>query len=118
MPDNNNYEVALEKVESALIKGEYDYCIEFLVPIIETYPISSVEGANLRTLLITALCATNQKEAAKKYCKELLKSNTYKVKEDAKYLIEIIDSPEIKKPDNWNIDIENNLNLKKCLKKL
>ena len=42
-----------------------------------------------------------------------MKSHDYKVRENAKYLMEIIDSPEIKKPENWNINIENNPNLKK-----
>ena len=35
------------------------------------------------------------------------------MREDAKYLMEIIDSPEIKKPENWNITIERNPALNK-----
>ena len=107
------YEQVLETVEFALIKGEYNFCIEFLSPIIESYPISSKEGVNLRTVLITAFCGTNRKEDAKKLCKELLKSYDNKTRENAKYLMEIIDSPEIKKPDNWNIKLESNSSLKK-----
>ena len=42
-----------------------------------------------------------------------MKSHDYKVRENAKYLIEIIDSPEIKKPENWNINIEINPTLEK-----
>ena len=37
------YEQVLEKVELALAKGEYHYCIEFLLPIIESFPLSSKE---------------------------------------------------------------------------
>ena len=48
------YEQVLETVELALTKGEYHYCIEFLLPIIESGPLSSKEGVNLRTILITA----------------------------------------------------------------
>ena len=107
------YTQILETVEFALTKGEYDFCIEYLYPIIESYPPSTKEGVNLRTILITALTGINRKEEAKKYCKELLKSHDYKVRENAKYLMEIIDSPEIKKPDNWNITFESNLNLDK-----
>ena len=55
------YEQVLEKVELALAKGEYFYCIEFLLPIIELFPLSSKEGVNLRTILITALCGINKK---------------------------------------------------------
>ena len=34
-----------------------------------------------------------------------------RTRENAKYLMEIIDSPEIKKPDDWNIKFENNPSL-------
>ena len=66
------YEQVLETVELALAKGEYHYCIEFLLPLIESFPLSSKEGVNLRTILITSLCGINKKEEAKKRCKELL----------------------------------------------
>ena len=61
------YEQVLEKVELALAKGEYHYCIEFLLPIIESFPLSSKEGVNLRTILITALCGINKKEEASSF---------------------------------------------------
>ena len=107
------YEQVLETVELALARGEYNFCIEFLTPIIETFPSSSKEGANLRTILITALCGINKKQEAKKLCKELLKSYEYKTRDNAKYLMEVIDSPEIKKPENWNISFDNNPSLNK-----
>ncbi len=105
------YEQVLEAVESALTKGEYHFCIKFISQIIDSYPLSTKEGVNLRTILITALCGINKKEEAKKFCNELLKSYDYKTRENAKYLMEIIDSPEIKKPDNWNIKFESNPSL-------
>ena len=109
------YEHVLEIVELALIRGEYHSCIEFLTPIIDSYPTSTIEGEKLRTILITALCGINKKEDAKIFCKELLKSHNYRTRENAKYLMEIIDSPEIKKPENWNIQFETTplLNTKK-----
>ncbi len=109
----DSYNQVVQTAEFALIKGEYNFCIEYLSPIIESYPSSSKEGVNLRTILITALSGINKKEEAKKFCKELLRSHDYKVRENAKYLMEIIDSPEIKKPDNWNITIESNPTLNK-----
>ena len=107
------YEHVLETVELALAKGEYHYCIEFLLPIIELFPLSSKEGVNLRTILITALCGINKKEEAKSFCKELLKSYDNKTRENAKYLMEVIDSPEIKKPENWNVEIKSDQSLNK-----
>ena len=106
------YEQVLKKVELALSKGEYFFCIEFLSPLINSFPLSSREGVNLRTILITALCGVNKKEDAKKFCEELLKSHDFKTRENAKYLMEIINSPEIKKPENWNIKFESNSALK------
>ncbi len=100
------YEQVLETVELALAKGEYHYCIEYLLPVIESFPLSSKEGVNLRTILITALCGINKKDEAKRFCKELLKSYDNKTRENAKYLIEVIDSPDIKKPENWNVEFE------------
>jgi len=107
------YEQVLETVELALAKGEYHYCIEFLLPVIESFPLSSKEGVNLRTILITALCGINKKEEAKRFCKELLKSYDNKTRENAKYLMEIIDSPDIKKPENWNIEFESESSINK-----
>ena len=91
------YEQVLETVELALAKGEYHFCIEFLLPIIESFPLSSKEGVNLRTILITALCGINKKEEAKRFCKELLKSYYNKTRENEKYFMEVIYSPDIKK---------------------
>ncbi len=109
----DNYEQVLQKAELALFKGEYNFCVEYLYPLIESYPSSSKEGVHLRTIIITALSGINKKEEAKIFCKELLKSHDYKVRENAKYLKEIIDSPEIKKPKNWNINFESNFALNK-----
>ena len=81
--------------------------------------MSSKEGVNLRTILITALCGINKKEDAKRFCKELLKSYDNKTRDNAKYLMEVIDSPEIKKPENWNVEFESDPSLnKKSLKSL
>ena len=102
------YEEVLKTVEFALVKGEYNFCIEYLSPIIEQYSLESKEGVILRTIMITAFCGVNRKDDAKKICKELLKSYDFKTRESAKYLMEIVDSPEIKKPTNWNIKFESN----------
>ena len=66
------YEQVLETVELALAKGEYHYCIEFLLPIIELFPLSSKEGANLRTILITALVVSIKRQRLKNFVKNFL----------------------------------------------
>jgi len=107
------YEQVLETVELALAIGEFHYFIQFLMPIIESLPLSSKEGVNLRTILISALCGINKREEAKSFCKELLKSYDNKTRENAKYLMEVIDSPDIKKPENWNVQFESDPSLNK-----
>ncbi len=108
-----NYEQVLETVELALAKGEYHNCIEFLLPLIESFPLPTKEGVNLRTILITAFCGINKKEEARRFCKELLKSYDNKTRENAKYLMKVIDSPDIKKPENWNVQFESGPSLNK-----
>jgi len=49
----------------------------------------------------------------KRFCKELLKSYDNKTRENAKYLMEVIDSPDIKKPENWNVQFESYSSLNK-----
>ena len=61
----STYNQVLETAELALIKGEYNFCIEYLSPIIQSYSLTSKEGVNLRTLIITALCGINKKDEAK-----------------------------------------------------
>ena len=41
------YEQVLEKVELALAQGEYHNCIQFLLPIIDSFPLSSKEWLQL-----------------------------------------------------------------------
>ena len=59
------YEQVLKTVELALARGDYHFCIEFLYPIIESYPLSSKEGINLRTILTNSALRNKQKEDAK-----------------------------------------------------
>ena len=70
----------------------------------ESFPTPMTDRSILRV---------NKKEEAKKFCKELLKSYEFKTRENARYLMEVIDSPEINKPKNWNIDFEKNSALEK-----
>ena len=51
----DSYKQIVETAELALTKGEYILCVNYLYPIIESYPPSSKEGVNLRTIIITAL---------------------------------------------------------------
>ncbi len=104
-----NYLQAAKEAEFALNNGEYHACVEILRPLIERFSASSKEGINLRMLLITAYSGINKNDEALKLCKELAKSRSPQIRENAKSLIEILNSPNLKTPENWNINFENNV---------
>ena len=59
MPKNEKYTEVLKTAEFALVRGEYSFCIEYLYPKIESYSLSSKEGVDLRTIIITCLLYTS-----------------------------------------------------------
>ena len=105
----NKYRELIESAEFALSNGEYKYCIELINPLIEDFPVSTKEGTNLRMTLITAYSGINRKEEAIVFCKQLLKSRYSHIRENAKSLIEVLNSPDLKIPEDWNIKLDNNI---------
>tara|TARA_Y100001968_G_scaffold331383_1_gene385873 strand:+ start:1930 stop:3036 length:1107 start_codon:yes stop_codon:yes gene_type:complete len=105
----NEYEKAIEEAELALNNGKYENCIDIIKPILDSFSISSKEGINLRMSLITAYSGINKNNEALKICKQLTKSRSPQVRDNAKYLIQILNAPNLKTPDNWNIKFENNI---------
>ena len=103
------YDQVINKAELALNNGEYNYCINLLSPLLEKFTSSTHEGVNIRMILITSLSGANKKEESIKICKQLKKSKFSNVREEAKALLQILDSPNLKIPDNWNIKFENSL---------
>jgi len=102
----NEYKQDINKAELALNNGEYNYCINLLTPLLEKFTTSTHEGVNIRMILITSLSGVNRQEESIKICKQLRKSKYSHVREEAKALLQILDSPNLKIPDNWNIKFE------------
>ena len=107
------YQQVINKAEIALNNGEYNYCINLLTPLLEKFTTSTYEGVNIRMILITSLSGLNKQEESIKICKQLKKSKYSHVREEAKALIQILDSPNLKIPDNWNIKFEDSIIEKK-----
>lgn len=103
------YKQVINKAELALNNGEYNYCIKLLSPLLEKFPTSTKEGVNIRIILITSLSGVNRKEESIKLCQELRKSKYSHVREEAKALLQILDSPNLKIPDNWNVKFEDSI---------
>jgi len=103
----NEYEQVVKEAELALSNGEYKKCINLLNPIFEDFQVSTQEGVNIRMMLITAFSGINKKDKSVELCKQLTKSKYSYIREDAKSLIQILNSPNLEIPDDWNIEIEN-----------
>ena len=103
------YEQVINKAELALNNGEYNYCINLLSPLLEKFTTSTHEGVNIRMILITSLSGVNRQEESIKICKQLRKSKYSYVREEAKALLQILDSPNLKIPDNWNVKFEDSI---------
>tara|TARA_B100000900_G_scaffold24643_1_gene19166 strand:- start:2445 stop:3548 length:1104 start_codon:yes stop_codon:yes gene_type:complete len=106
----NEYDQIISRAELTLNNGEYKKCIDLLKSILEYFPVSSDQGINIRMMLITALSGINKKEESIEICKELTKSKYNYVREEAKSLIQILNSPNLQIPDEWNIKFDNTLN--------
>ncbi len=103
------YAQVINEAELALNNGEYNYCINLLSPLLEQFTPSTHEGVNIRMILITSLSGANRKEESMNLCKQLRKSKYPHVREEAKALLEILDSPNLKIPDNWNVKFEDSI---------
>tara|TARA_B100000212_G_scaffold181431_1_gene136607 strand:+ start:76 stop:1179 length:1104 start_codon:yes stop_codon:yes gene_type:complete len=104
-----NYEQVINEAEIALNNGEYNYCINLLNPLLEKFTASTHEGVNIRMILITSLSGVNKQAESIKICKQLKKSKYSHVREEAKALLQILDSPNLKIPDNWNVQFEDSI---------
>ena len=102
------YEKVINKAELALNNGEYNNCINLLSPLLEKFTTSTREGVNIRMILITSLSGANRQEESIEICKELRKSKYSHVRDEAKALLQILNSPNLKIPDNWNVKFESN----------
>ena len=106
----NEYMQVIKEAELALSKGEYSLCVEILYPKIDSFKVSTIEGINIRMLLITALSGLNRNDEAIDICKPLTKSRYPNIKEESVSLMQILKSPNLQIPENWNIKFESNLN--------
>jgi len=105
----SDYKQVIKDAELALTKGEYNLCIEILSPKVDYFKVNTIEGINIRILLITALSGVNKNEEAIDLCKPLTKSKYSHIRDEALSLMQILKSPNLQIPENWNIKFESNL---------
>ena len=105
----SDYKQVIKDAELALSKGEYNLCIEILYPRVDSFKINTLEGNNIRMLLITALSGVNRNDEAINLCKPLTKSQYSHIRDEALALMQILKSPNLQIPENWNIRFESDL---------
>jgi len=105
----SDYKQVVKDAELALSKGEYNLCIEIISPKLDFFKVNTIEGINIRMLLITALSGVNKNEEAIDLCKPLTKSKYSHIRDEAISLMQILKSPDLQIPENWNINFESNI---------
>ena len=96
---------AIKSVEAALDKGDYNFCIKVLVPLLLDYQAETDIGGQLRLLIVTAYIGKGDVKEAINICQTLLNNKKENVRQQAKQLLSILDAPHLPRPSNWSVEI-------------
>ena len=101
----SNIASAIKTAEAALDKGDYNFCIKIVDPLLLTFQADTATGGKLRLLIITAYMGKGDEQKAINICKELINNKKEGVRQQAKQLLSILDAPHLPRPKNWSIEI-------------
>ena len=101
----SNLASAIKTAEAALEKGDYNFCIKILDPLLLAFKSNTSRGAQLRLLLVTAYIGRGDEQKAIEICQLLLNNNEPKIRQQAKQLLSILDAPSLPRPSNWSVKI-------------
>ena len=101
----SNIASAIKVAEAALEKGDYNYCIKIIEPLLLDSPVDTAIGGKLRLLLVTAYMGKGNEQKAKSICQKLIHNKKESVRQQAKQLLSILDAPQLPRPSNWSIEI-------------
>ncbi|WP_028951448.1 DUF3153 domain-containing protein [Synechococcus sp. CC9616] len=93
----------LRTAEAALERGDYGQCLAFLTPLAESRPLPDPEGARVRFLMITAWMGRGDDEKAINTCRVLSRSQDPDLRQQAKQLLTILESPSLARPERWSM---------------
>ena len=91
--------------EAALDKGDYNLCIRIIDSLLLSHSETTVIGAKLRLLKITAYMGQGDEKKAIDACKALINNKEVAVRQQAKQLLSILDAPCLPRPSNWSVEI-------------
>ncbi len=95
----------LKKAEASLANGEYRECLLSLKSLLRKESLLSEKGAQIGTLMITALIGQGETQQAISICKELSNHKNDSIRQQAKQLISILNSPKLERPQEWSVKI-------------
>ena len=101
----SNAALAIKTAEAALEKGDYNFCIKIIDPLLLSFPADTSIGAQLRLLQITAYMGRGDEQNAIDICKILVNNKEATVRQQAKQLLSILDAPCLPRPSSWSVEI-------------
>ncbi len=96
---------AIKAVEAALEKGDYNFCIKLLDPLLFDHQAETEIGGQLRLLIVTAYMGKGDEKEAINICQTLMHNKKESVRQQAKQLLSILDAPQLPRPSNWSVEI-------------
>ena len=96
---------AIKAAEAALEKGDYNYCIKILDPLLLDSPPETPIGGQLRLLIVTAYMGKGDEKNAINICQTLIQNKKESIRQQAKQLSAILDAPHLPRPSNWSVEI-------------
>ena len=101
MAENLSFQDLYQAGISAFERGQYRLSIEQLNAALALIPLGSRAGGEIQIWLISAYQGLGEGEKASEICKQLITHPIYKIREQAKRLLYIIEAPRLKRPDEW-----------------
>ena len=89
----SNIASAIKAAEAALDKGDYNFCIKIVDPLLIDFQAETSIGGHRRLLIVTAYIGKGDEQEAIDICQTLTNSKQANVRQQAKQLLSILDAP-------------------------
>ena len=101
----SNIASVIKAAEAALDKGDYNFCIKIVDPLLLAYQAETSTGGKLRLLIVTAYMGKGDEQKAIDVCQTLIHNKKESVRQQAKQLLSILNAPHLPRPSNWSVEI-------------
>ena len=101
----SNIASAIKAAEAALDKGDYNFCIKIIDPLLLDSQAETAIGGQLRLIIVTAYMGKGDEQKAINICQTLIHNKKESIRQQAKQLLSILDAPQLPRPSNWSVEI-------------